>query len=70
MTRPKQAYSAKKSGPAKTSFGLKSGHSQPTVPPPTALFGDAVLILNQCGCAGWSAPLSFANPLDSFSHVV
>ena len=66
MTRPNKHIRPKKSGPAKTSFGLKSGHGQPTVPPPTALFGDAVLFLNQCGCAGWPAPLSFATPLDSF----
>ena len=46
----------------KTSFGLKSSHGQPTVTPPTALLGDAVLFLNQCGCAGWPAPLSFATP--------
>ena len=70
MTRPNKHIRPKKSGPAKTSFGLKSGHGQPTVPPPTALLRDAVLFLNQCGCAGWSAPLSFATPLDCFSHVV
>ena len=70
MTRPNKHIRPKKSVPAKTSLGLKSGHGQPTVPPPTALFGDAVLFLNQYGCAGWSAPLSFATPLDSFSHIV
>ena len=37
----------------------------PTIPPPTALFGEAVLFLNHCGCAGWSAHLLFAN----FSHI-
>ena len=30
------------------------------MPPPTALFGEAVLYLNHCGCAGWSAHLLFA----------
>ena len=41
----------------------------PTIPPPTAFFGEAVLFLNHCGCAGWSAHLSFAKPHKTvFSH--
>ena len=32
MTRPNKHIQPKKCGPAKTSFGLKSGHGQPTVP--------------------------------------
>ena len=41
----------------------------PTIPPPTALFGEAVLFLNHCGCAGWSAHLLFAKPRKTeFSH--
>ena len=70
MTRPNKHIGQNKSGPAKTFFGLTSGHGQPTVTPPTALFGGAVLFLNHCGCAGWSVSLLFANPQDSFSHVV
>ena len=40
----------------------------PTIPPPTALFGEVVLFLNHCGCAGWSAhyclwPCSLAVPV-------
>ena len=61
MTRLTSIFGLK-SGPAKTFFGLKSVHGQPTVPPPTALFGEALLFLYHCGCAGWSAPLLFANP--------
>ena len=39
------------------------------MPPPTALFGEAVLFLNHCGCAGWSAHLLFAKPRKTvFSH--
>ena len=65
MTRPNKPF-----WPKKCFFGLKSGHGQPTVPLPTALFGKAVLFLNHCGCAGWSAPLLFANPQDSYSQVM
>ena len=65
MIRPNK-HIRQKSGPAEIFFGLKSGPGQPTVPPPTTLFGEAVLFLNHCGCAGWSAPLLFANSQDSF----
>ena len=27
------------------------------------------VLIRLCGCAGWSAPLMFANPEDRFSHV-
>ena len=61
MTRPIKHFR-----PKKCLFGLKSGHGQPTVPPPTALLSEAVLFLNHCGCAGWSAPLLFATPKTVF----
>ena len=62
MTRRTSIF-GQKSGPAKTFFGQKSGHGQPTVPPAMAMFGEALYIfLNHCGYTGWSAPLMFANP--------
>ena len=54
---------AQKSGPAKTFFGLKVVMA---VPPPTAFFVEAVLFLNHCGCAVWSATLLFSNPQRQF----
>ena len=39
----------------KTFLCLKRGMAGPAVPPPTALFDEAVLFLNYCG----SAPLLF-----------
>ena len=41
-----------------------------TKPPPTVLFGEAVLFLNHCGCAGWSAHLLFAKPRKTVAHIM
>ena len=65
MTRPNKHIWPKQSDPVKTFFGQKVVMSGPTIPPLTALFGEAVLFLNHCGCAGWSAPLLFAKPRTS-----
>ena len=70
MTRPDQISTFdQKSGPVKPYWPKKVVMAGPTIPPPTAFFGEAVLFLNHCGCAGWSAHLSFAKPHKTvFSH--
>ena len=70
MTRPDQTSTIdEKGGSVKILLALKVVMAGPTIPPPTALFGVAVLFLNHCGCAGWSAHLLFAKPRKTvFSH--
>ena len=41
-----------------------------TKPPPTVLFGEAVLFLNHCGCAGWSAHLLFEKQRKTVAHIM
>ena len=66
MTRPDQISTFdQKSGPVKTLLALQVVMAGPTIPPPTALFGEAVLFLNHCGCAGWSAHLLLESFLTS-----
>ena len=47
MTRPDQISTFdQKSGPVKTLLAEKAVMAGPTIPPPTALFGEAVIFLN------------------------
>ena len=63
MTRPDQISTFdQKRGPVKILLAQKVVMAGPTIPPLTALFGEAVLFLNHCRCAGWSAHLLFAKP--------
>ena len=66
MTRPNKHIWPNKVVLLKPFLALKVVMSGPTIPPLAALFGEAVLFLNHCGCAGWSAPLLFAKPRTSW----
>ena len=57
MARQNRHSRPKTADTAKTFLGQKVVLAGQAVPPPTALFDEAVLFLNYCGSAGWSAPL-------------